>query len=231
MQRKTEKGELGRVLSCMRMALFNESIAEMAQKLGISPTYLNSIECEIRPCTFKILENIFTKYVFNPEIEKLKNPNFTPENVLNCAWNGGLYTTFGVPITPKMTLDLLLEKTRNKPELSLEIMDEKEQLLDELKSNANHFDDIPNRFFADAGFVEKMQQSAKIGLNFEVQSTEISDGLIFKVTNALQKISKKTTTAIKKCGRCKMQLAKMLTEISPTTAKIDEAFDYSKRGA
>lgn len=231
MQRKTEKGELGRVLSCMRMALYNESIAEMARKLEISPTYLNSIECEIRPCTFKILENIFAKYVFNPEIEKLKNPNFTPENVLNCAWNGGLYTTFGVPITPKMTLDLLLEKTSNKPELSLEIMDEKEKLLEKLQANANHFDDIPNRFFADANFVEKMQQSAKLGLNLEVQATEISDELISRVTIALQKISKKTTTAIKKCGKCKLQLAKMLTEISPTTAKIDETFDYSKRGA
>ena len=59
MQRKTEKGDLVRVLSCMRMALYNESIADMATKLGISPTYLNSIECEIRPCTFKILENIY----------------------------------------------------------------------------------------------------------------------------------------------------------------------------
>lgn len=231
MQRKTEKGELGRVLSCMRMALYNEPIAEMAQKLGISPTYLNSIECEIRPCTFKILENIFAKYVFNPEIQKLKNPNFTPENVLNCAWNGGLYTTFGVPITPKMTLELLLEKTSNNPELSLEMLDEKEKILDNLKANATSFDNIPNRFFADAGFVEKMQQSAKIGLNTEVQATEISDELISRVTLTLQKISKKTTTAIKKCGKCKTQLAKLLSELSPTTAKIDETFDHSKRGA
>lgn len=230
MQRKTEKGDLGRVLSCMRMALYNESIADMATKLGISPTYLNSIECEIRPCTFKILENIFCKYVFNPEIKKLKNPKFSPENVLNCAWNGGLYTTFGAPLTPKLTLALLLDSVRKNPETNEQISEEKTNLLNTLKDNADAFEDVPNRFFADAGFVEKMQQSAKIGLDQKVKSEELSDELVNSVSLTLQKISKKTATAIKKCGECRVQLYKMLDKLNLVDANIVD-YDYSKRGA
>lgn len=230
MQRKTEKGELGRVLSCMRMALYNESIAEMSANLGISPTYLNSIECEIRPCTFKILENIFCKYVFNPETIKLNNPNFSPENVLNCAWNGGLYTTFGVPLTPKMTLELVLNTVAKRIENTDYLVEEKAELLEKIKENANTFDEAPVKFFADASFVDRMQQSAKIGLTKQVEDEEISEELVLHVSNTLQKISKKTTASIKKCGEYRVQLGKMLAEIKPATVKVTE-YDYSKRGA
>lgn len=230
MQRKTEKGYLGRVLSCMRMALFNESIAEMSANLGISPTYLNSIECEIRPCTFKILEGIFCKYVFNPEILKINNPNFSPENVLNCAWNGGLFSTFGVPLTPKMTLDLLLNSVAKSIEKDGVLVEEKESLLDKLKDNARLFDDVPIKFFADANFVDRMQQSAKIGLTKQVESEEISEEFVLQVNSILQKISKKTTASIKKCGECRLQLEKMLNKIEPTTVKVVD-YDYSKKGA
>ncbi len=225
MQRKTEKGSLGKVLGCIRMAVYNESIAEMAEKLEISPTYLNAIECEIRPCTFKILKNIFVHYVLTPEIKKINNRNFSPENVFNCAWNSGLYSTLGLPMSPKQTYDILMAECKNSQMQSQE--EAKKEVIDGLKNNSISFDAVPIKFFADRKFVDSMQACIKSDLTKKIESATACPELEQHISEVCTKVSRRTTLAIKKCGQCVTTLNKMLNEL--TLVEPDTTYNFYKK--
>lgn len=213
MQRKVEKGDLGKVLSCMRLALCNESIADMANNLGISPTYLNSIECDIRPCTFKILEGIFIHYVELAEIKNLDIDVFSPQNVFNSAWNAGLHTTLGIPLSASQTFKFLMDRIK-KDKANFE--EEKTAWLQKVSDDVDKFNDVPAKYFIDEVFVEDLQQAVRFALLQKANSIETHDEAEKqKVEDIFAKLQKKTTKSIAKCGNY-LKLAKVnASKLSP----------------
>ena len=212
MQNKSEKGDLGKVLAGMRLALCNESIADMANTLGISPTYLNSIECNIRPCTFKILEAIFINYVELEEIKSLNKEVFSPQNVFNSAWNAGLHSTLGIPLSSSQVFKVLQSRIKKKPS-SFE--QEKSNWLQKIYNNPEEFNSVPSKYFLDVQFTEDIQQAVRFSLmqnlNSETENLKESD----KIDEIFNSISKKTIKAISKCGQHLQEMEELTSKLSP----------------
>ncbi len=217
MDKKTEKGDLGKVLSCVRLALCNESIADMAETLGISPTYLNSIECNIRPCTFKILESIFVNYVELKEIKDLNMDIFSPQNVFNCAWNCGLYSTLGIPLSASQVFKVLQSRVK-KQKSSTEI--NKSTWLQKVYSNPENYMSVPAKYFIDEQFVEDIQQAVRFALLQNINNaTESTQNFELKVSEIFNNITKKTTKSIIKCGQTLENMKKFAKDLSSVKIK------------
>ena len=199
MNKKTEKGDLGKVLSCIRLALCNESIADMAETIGISPTYLNSIECNIRPCTFKILESIFVNYVERKEIKFLNMDIFNPQNVFNCAWNCGLSSTLGIPLTSSQVFKVLQSRVKKQKPAS---ENDKALWLQKICNNPEEYFSIPTKYFIDEQFIEDVQQAVRFTLIQNINnSPEELEYIEEKINTLFNNIAKKTIKSIAKCGQ------------------------------
>ena len=217
MVKKTEKGDLGKVLSCVRLTLCNESIADMAETLGISPTYLNSIECNIRPCTFKILESIFVNYIELKEIKDLNMDIFAPQNVFNCAWNCGLYSTLGIPLSASQVFKVL--QSRVKKQKSLTEID-KSAWLQKVHSNPEEYMSVPAKYFVDEQFIEDIQQAVRFALLQNINNTtQSTQNFESKVSEIFNNITKKTTKSINKCGQSLENMKKLAKELTPVKIK------------
>ena len=213
METKTEKGDLGKVLSCIRLALCNESIADMAETLGISPTYLNSIECNIRPCTYKILESIFINYVELKEIKKLNMEIFTPQNVFNCAWNCGLYSTLGIPLSSAQVFKVLQSRTKkHKPASEIE----KASWLQKVYSNPEDYIAVPAKYFIDEQFVDDIQQAVRFALIQNINEDENNSATIeTRIGEIFNRVNKKTIKSITKCGQALKNMHKQALLLDP----------------
>lgn len=216
MQTKSEKGDLGKVLSCIRTALCNESIADMADTLGISPTYLNSIECNIRPCTFKILESIFINYVELKEIKDLSMEIFSAQNVFNSAWNSGLYSTLGIPLTPAQVFKVLQTRKLKKKSATEK---EKSLWLQKIYDNPSEFSQLPAKYFLDNQFVEDVQQAVRFALMQKTNNTnDVDKDIQNEINEVFNAVSKKTQKSISKCGQCIENMKKTASGLSPVKA-------------
>lgn len=199
MQNNYEKNDLGKILSCVRLARCNESIADMAGTLGISPTYLNSIECDIRPCTFKILEAIFVNYLELKEIKSLNLDILSQQNVFNSAWNAGLFSTLGIPLSASEVFKFLQKRVKKqKPAIE----EEKSGWLQKIYDNPMDFNSIPAKLFLDAQFVEDIEQAVRFSLMQKFHTEELTNKDLQKTIDEIfATATKKATKSIAKCGQ------------------------------
>ena len=199
MQNNYEKNDLGKILSCVRLANCNESIADMASTLGISPTYLNSIECDIRPCTFKILEAIFVNYLETNEIKSLNLEVLSSQNVFNAAWNAGLHSTLGIPLSASEVYKFLQKRTKKqKPAIETE----KSGWLQKIYDNPMEFNSIPSKLFLDKQFIEDIEQAVRFSLMQKLNSSNVQTKDLEKtIDETFGSATKKVTKSIVKCGK------------------------------
>lgn len=224
MKRKTEKCDFGKALSCIRLACGNQSIAEMANALEISPTYLNAIEGNLRPCTFEILNKVFNRFVYDRHITELNSPILSPQNIFAYAWKTGLYTTLGIPLSPKQAYDILVENTLQS-NISLLENTRKQELLNEFKGNFEIIDQIPADYFEDKEFVDNLLTVAKDCVTSNL-SKGISDELVKEIFSLIARVQKKCTLSIKRCGETRNELLSMLNgleEVNYQTLEKKEA--------
>ncbi len=199
MQKNYEKNDLGKILSCVRLARCNESIADMAETLGISPTYLNSIECDIRPCTYKILEAIFVNYLELKEIKTLNLDVLSQQNVFNSAWNAGLHSTLGIPLSASEVFRFLQKRVKKQKSA---IEKEKSDWLQKIYENPMEFNSIPSKLFLDAQFIEDIEQAVRFSLmqKFHTEELAVSDSQK-TIDETFATATKKATKSIAKCGK------------------------------